>query len=251
MGFDQKVRRTSLLESLAAEMEGRILDGRLAVGERLPAEGVLAAEYQVSRPLLREALSKLRARGFLKTLTGRGTYVCHPGPGHLADVLLQQARLASDEPLTADHLYEARLAIEVLGSRLAAENSTPEVLDILRQQLADMRLHAEDATAYTAADVGFHLAIAKASGNPLLPALLSPLVQVIVSGVFVSHGAEGATEAGIRAHAQILAAIESGDAKKAQAAITRHLVESRTFFPDSALSVLAEGWAGSPPDSAS
>src|SRR4051794_39446692 len=105
VGFERQLVRGSLLDRLAEQIEERIIGGDLADGDRLPPEGTIAEEYGVSRPLVREALAKLRARGYLETITGRGTFVRHPDAGHLADSFVQQIRLAGNRSPTVTQLY--------------------------------------------------------------------------------------------------------------------------------------------------
>ena len=72
------IKRATLVEKLVAEVRSEITSGRLQVGQRLPTEAKMAAQFGVSRPLLREALAELRAEGFVQTESGRGTFVRHP-----------------------------------------------------------------------------------------------------------------------------------------------------------------------------
>ena len=74
----RQIRKSSLVEKLVAEVRGQISAGQLAEGQQLPTEARMAAEFGVSRPLLREALAELRAEGFVETVNGRGTFVRHP-----------------------------------------------------------------------------------------------------------------------------------------------------------------------------
>src|SRR5580704_15386008 len=97
----------------------------------------MAAQFGVSRPLLREALAELRAEGFVQTESGRGTFVRHPTESDLADAFGHQLLLAVPSP-TADQLYEARQAIEVVAAELAAQRATPDSLATLERLLATM-----------------------------------------------------------------------------------------------------------------
>ncbi|HTW98930.1 MAG TPA: FadR/GntR family transcriptional regulator [Acidimicrobiales bacterium] len=228
----REIRKDSLVQRLVVELRGQITSGRLAVGDRLPPEPELAGEFGVSRPLLREALAELRAEGFVQTFTGRGTFVSLPTEEDLADAFAWQLRMPGTRRFSADELYEARGAIELCAVELAAERASAEEIATLEKLLASMTEASKDAAGYTAADVGFHVAVARASRNSLLPALLLPIVSTIVEGVFESHGAKGATELGIAAHARILAALRSKDRVAARAAMSAHLRESRSLFPE-------------------
>jgi GntR family transcriptional regulator, transcriptional repressor for pyruvate dehydrogenase complex len=227
------IKRATLVDKLVAEVRREITSGRLQVGQRLPTEAKMAAQFGVSRPLLREALAELRAEGFVQTESGRGTFVRHPTETDLADAFGHQLLLAGPGPgPTADQLYEARQAIEVVAAELAALRATPDALATLDRLLATMVDSAEDAAAYTAADVGFHVAVAKATLNPLLPTLLAPLATLIVKGMFESHSTPDAVSQGIAAHTKVLRALKRRDPVAARRAMAAHLRESRRVFPE-------------------
>jgi GntR family transcriptional regulator, transcriptional repressor for pyruvate dehydrogenase complex len=231
----RQIRKRSLVERLVAEVRGQITAGRLAEGQQLPTEARMAAEFGVSRPLLREALAELRAEGFVETVNGRGTFVRHPSEADLADAFVRQLQLSGDPELTADHLYEARQAIELCSAALAAERATPELIATLERLLQAMKDSGGDAAAYTAADVGFHVTVARATENPLFPALLAPIATIIIRGMFSSHGHPDAVRLGIEAHRKVLAAIKRGQPEAARRAMAAHLRESRSIFPDRAI----------------
>ena len=227
------IKKATLVEKLVAEVRREITSGRLSVGQSLPTEAKMAAQFGVSRPLLREALAELRAEGFVETLSGKGTFVRHPTEDDLADAFGHQLVLSSPGPrLTADHLYEARQAIEVAAAELAAARATEDSLATLRGLLATMSESRHDAAAFTAADVGFHIAVARASQNPLLPTMLAPLANLIVKGMFESHGTPDAAVHGISAHRRILRALERRDPAATRRAMLSHLRESRQVFPE-------------------
>lgn len=226
------IKTASLVERLAAEVRGQIISGKLAAGQPLPTEARMAEEFGVSRPLVREALAHLRAQGFVETISGRGTFVQHPSESELADAFARQLVLSVGPTPTADDLYEARQAIEVASAELAAARAAEDSIVALERLLAAMKESREDAAAYTAADVGFHVEVARASLNPLLPRLLAPLATLIVEGVFESYSTDDAVRIGIAGHARILRAIKRGDPPAARRAMAAHLYQSRRVFPE-------------------
>src|SRR5580704_16131645 len=114
----RQIRKRSLVERLVAEVRGQITAGRLA---------------------------ELRAEGFVETVNGRGTFVRHPSEADLADAFVRQLQLSGDPGLTADHLYEARQAIEVSSAALAAERATPELIATLERLLQALEDSGGDA----------------------------------------------------------------------------------------------------------
>src|SRR5580700_2060235 len=124
----RQIRKRSLVERLVAEVRGQITAGRLAEGQQLPTEARMAAEFGVSRPLLREALSELRAEGFIATINGRGSFVRHPTESDLVTSFARQLGVsaASAPELTVDQLYEARTVIEAATAEFAASRAGEE-----------------------------------------------------------------------------------------------------------------------------
>jgi GntR family transcriptional repressor for pyruvate dehydrogenase complex len=228
-----EIHKESLLQRLVVELRVQIVSGKLVPGDRLPPVPELAEQFGVSAPLLREVLAELRARGFVRTVPRRGTFVTHPGQEELADAFALQLQLPTSDRFTPDELYEARAAIELFAVELAAQRAGEEQLAALEQQLTSMYDTCQDPPAFTAADVGFHVALARASGNKVLPTLLLPIISTILEGVYESSRAEGAPEHGIAEHEQILAALRRRDPVAAVAAMAEHIRASRTRVPES------------------
>lgn len=226
----EKLERPTLLGMLTERIEEWILSGHLTAGQKLPAEGVLAARFGVSRPIVREALSQLRERGLIRTVTGHGTFVREPDPSHVGDTLLRHLRLSGSDPASIRNLYEARNAVEVEATALAATRRTESDLSEIARRVGEMRAARQDQTRWTNADLGFHLAVAASARNPLLAMLLAPLVKVIQDGIAATHRSRQAVAAGLRAHTRILRAIEASDPAAAAEAMRAHLRESEHFF---------------------
>ena len=163
----------------------------------------MAAQFGVSRPLLREALAELRAEGFVDTSAGGGpssvtrarptwpmrsstSAAIGAGPGPPPTTSTRRARPSSSSPPSSP-LSERRRTRSRRWSGCCNHDG-----------------QRHDAAAYTAADVGFHIAVARATQNPLLPTLLAPLATIIVRGMFASHGQPDAVSLGIKAHSKVL-----------------------------------------------
>lgn len=222
----QPLQRLTLFESLAAQIEEWILSGQLEAGAKFPSEEALRRQFAVSRPVVREALARLRERGLIETVNGSGTFVKHPDADHLTDAVVRHLRIASGDVGSVGKVYEARIAIETTTARLAAVRATEHDLEQIAARLEAMRSERADVRRWTAADVGFHLAVAGASHNPFLSTLLAPLVKVIERGIIESFRSREAVEAGLRAHRLIWERIGAGDAAGAEDAMRGHLADS-------------------------
>lgn len=224
------------VDLLVEHMVEHFTSGHYAVGEKLPSETALAAELGVSRPLVREMLARLRERGYIETLNGRGSFVRPARSEPMLRIMLDHIALGTREGYTADDLYAVRGMIETEAARVAARVATDEDLEEL-EHLFEELLSAEDVPErYTVADTNFHLAIARATHNPLFPALLAPLIDVVVRGIYdsVSTFREG-MRGGNKGHRGILVALQARDPEAAGAAIADHLRYSRTTFPEGSL----------------
>jgi DNA-binding FadR family transcriptional regulator len=229
------LERVTAMESLIRHIEAQVLAGDLRPGDKLPGEAALANEYGVSRPVVREALSQLRERGYLNTINGSGTYVRHPDSSTISSAIERHLAFSDENRITVDHLYEAREAIEVSSARLAAKRANLEQLALLKDHLEEMRDGRSDRARYAAADMAFHIGVARASGNPLLPSLLTPLVQTIIRGIRASHSTPQGVDLGLAMHAAVLDCLVAQDPEGAARAMTQHLSDSRRLFPEEVL----------------
>jgi DNA-binding FadR family transcriptional regulator len=226
----QPLQRLSLFEALAAQLEEGILSGELEAGAKFPSEESLRRQFGVSRPVVREALGRLRERGLIDTVNGSGTFVKQPDADHLTDALVRHLRVSTGDTESLRKVYEARIAIETATACLAATRATTADRKEIESRLEEMKAQRRDVTRWTAADLGFHLAVARASHNPFLATLLAPLVKVIERGIIESFRSREAVLAGIRAHERLWEAISRRDAPAAEAAMRDHLLDSERRF---------------------
>jgi DNA-binding FadR family transcriptional regulator len=222
----QPLQRLSLFEALAAQVEEWILSGQLEAGAKLPSEDSLGRQFGVSRPVVREALARLRERGLIETVSGSGTFVKHPDADHLTEAVVRHLRVTAGGTDSIAKVYEARLAIETATARLAAERASEHDLEQISARLEAMRADRDDVQRWTASDLGFHLAVAGASHNPFLTTLLAPLVKVIERGIIESFRSRQAVESGLRAHERIFERLRAHDPAGAEKAMRDHLADS-------------------------
>ncbi|MBU3067704.1 FadR family transcriptional regulator [Nocardia sp. NEAU-G5] len=232
---------------VAAAMETRLLSGEWAVGTRLPSERVLALAYQVSRPVIREALRALQERGLITVAAGRGSFVrAHRPSSHGGDATL----LARRGEVTARDLVVARVMLEGQTAALAAQNRTEADLTDMRRILA--AFDREKSLAATAdLDVAFHESIAVASRNPVIQ-LMFGSIRPLTHGVVLRSLTDRAVR-GVAAplHDVILEAIADQDPDAARAAMTEHIETAQHFYGpdlDAALTDVLIQRAASSPD---
>lgn len=217
--------RPSFADHVYNTLYGRISNGDYPADEKLPPETALAAEIGVSRPVLRDALERLRAEGLIVSRQGAGNFV-RP---HQARTL-GYGRIETIADI--QRCYEFRLTIEPQAASLAAERRNDEALKGLSSALDLMRaatgsmLHREDA------DFTFHIAVAHAANNTFFEATLRALHEQISAGMKM-HGQsllrEGAAglERVLDEHQRIFEAIRAGDGAEAAVQMRAHIVHSQ------------------------
>lgn len=201
--------------------------GDYATGSQLPSENALALRLEVSRPVVREAVSRLAAEGLVQVERGRGTFVRErkvvrqlhfPPIDGVSDLLAWQ---------------DLRIAVEQETARLAAERHSAEDLERLHgihDRLLDRARAGERAIDL---DFEFHLAIAQATQNPILCDAQRSLGDHIRAWMTTmlertSRSAIERHELRNREHQAILDAIERRDPEAAFAAARRHIEYGRT-----------------------
>ncbi len=203
--------------------------GDLTVGDRLPTENSLAQQHGVSRPVVREAISRLVASGVVRTERGKGTFV-QPGQ------VLRQMKLA---PITSiDDLLawqELRVAIEQEAARLAASRRSEDDLSELTRLLEEMMSGPEMEGFGGEVDHAFHIAIATAAHNPAIldaQMALGGHIKGWISAVLNMEPANHAKrqEYRLSEHEAILDAISARDPERAAQAMRSHIENGRTRF---------------------
>ncbi|MCD1145246.1 FCD domain-containing protein [Kocuria sp. LUK] len=215
--------RGNLTTALVEDLRARIVDGRIAPGERLPSESTLIAEHGVSRTVVREAIARLQAEGLVHTRRGSGSFALTPpsaAPGTGRPVRTLQERR---------ELMAFRIAVESEAAALAASARTDQHLAAMAAALD--RFGAEERpSAALAEDFAFHRTVAEASGNPYFVDALRELgpAMIAMPPQRLDAGGAGDRTARVEAeHRAVLAAVRAGDPLAAAAAMRLHLTESR------------------------
>ncbi|MFJ4038411.1 FadR/GntR family transcriptional regulator [Microbacterium sp. NPDC090007] len=227
-------------------IEADLREGRLAPGDRLTPERELASQLGVGRSSVREAVRVLEVLGVVRTATGSGPtagamIVTTPRGGLAAFLRLQVA--AHGFPLT--DVVRTRVVLECdVAERLARTDADlTEVSGILDAMDADPLAPEE----FLALDARFHQALAEASGNAVVSAMMAGLRSSI----------EEYTQAGAarlaswptmadrlrREHRRIVDAVARGEADAARACVRAHITD---YFTD-----VAEALSPSDADDAS
>ncbi|WEX75421.1 FadR family transcriptional regulator [Sinorhizobium numidicum] len=183
-GFvNQPGKRTSH-RLVVDELGQAVVGGEFAVGDILPGDTELAARFNVSRTVLREAMKTLAAKGLVVARARIGTRVLPRASWNLfdSDVLAWHFNAGVNEDFL-HHVSEVRLALEPYAASLAARRATDA--DIARMMRLAVAMGDADHSAQTLAraDLEFHLRLLEASLNPFMRTVGS-LIEAALVGVF-------------------------------------------------------------------
>lgn len=199
-----------------------ILRGDYGPLGKLPTESELARSHGVSRPTVREALSRLRSDGVVDSKRGAGTFVVRK-PG---------APVAAVEPIRSladiERYYAFRSCIESGAAAAAAEFRTAADLDTLQAAFAALNAKEDDHLAAVDEDVAFHLAIAHCSHNRFFIVTIETAVAPIRQFMELAHDADDrGRQQRLREaraeHQAIIDAIGQGSPEQAAEAVRDHL----------------------------
>ncbi len=218
---------TELVDALTQQ----IRDGALNPGQKLPTEAAIMETFNVSRTVVREAISRLQAAGRVETRHGIGTFVLPPTAQEPGGFRIGPDQLATLRDVIA--LLELRIGIETEAAALAAVRRQDGHLRSMAQALQAFAQAVERGESSVSADFQFHQDIAKATGNPHFTELLHSLGP----GVIPRHRLASAMPpdedrlAYLRRvhqeHESIYNAIAAQDVEAARAAMRTHLSNSR------------------------
>lgn len=160
-------RSASLSAQIVADVRAALLEKRLKSGDSIGTEKELAARYDVSRIVARDALRTLQALGIADIRMGKGggARVARGNARLFAEALSVQLDLIG---VSVAEIMDAQRAIETLGAELAAEYATPADHARLNRLLTEAEASLNDMAAFTRLGREFHQAIAEASHNRVL-----------------------------------------------------------------------------------
>lgn len=227
----ERGQRVRLADQLYGKIFEQIVEGGLNVGDKLPSEHEICDRFGVSRPVVREALLRLRVDGLVTAHQGLGTFVSHqPAP---------RLKTFSDVSNVGAYLraQEIRVALEGDAARLAAMRRTDEELRHITEAHTAFIDELERGHVSAEADLAFHASIAQATGNDYYLGVLESIHESI-SGFMrltLSLTRTGSRQRAQRVadeHSAILAAIREQDGERARVAMQFHLGQARHRLVD-------------------
>lgn len=207
-----RVTQDSAADAVRRQLINMIESGEIAVGDRLPAEVELARDLGVSRNVVREALVSLRILGFTSSRSGSGTFVA-------SDRVRMPLSFGGS---TSAQLNEVRRHLEVPCAGLAAKRRTDEDLAELARVVEEFEAE-DDPRRRVRIDSRFHVALARATGNPLYARLIEDLRAGVEEQSLAASVAPGRRAEATSEHRNIYKAVLAGDAGLAEKLMMVHL----------------------------
>lgn len=220
------VRPKKLADQVYENILKQIMLGAYPEGGRLPPEKELSTRFEVSRPIVREALSRLRSDGIVVSRHGSGSYVQHRPNRALFEV----APIGSIAGLM--RTFEFRIALECDAAALAAIRRTSQDLTQLARAFDKLEDAIRNGEIGVEADINFHLTIALATKNDLFHNALETLSPHISKGIGtarrLSLNLSGERLRRVQSeHEEIIIHIREGNPLGAQDAMRMHLSNAK------------------------
>ncbi len=221
-------RSRSLAQEVMTDLTEKIRSGLYKPGDKLPTEPEVMAEQGVSRTVVREAMSRLQAAGFVETRHGIGTFVLEPSAAAMPSPDMSTVVTIRDVMA----MLELRISLETEAAGLAALRRTDEHLELMQRAVDAFEENISKGESSVEADFQFHLQIALATGNKYFEDFYRHLGTTTIPRTrldttqFSPEPAQNYLFRTNREHQYILDAILRKDPEMARASMRMHLSNS-------------------------
>ncbi|WP_422075740.1 FadR/GntR family transcriptional regulator [Tranquillimonas rosea] len=233
-GQMRKPRVATFADQIYGRILAQISAGLFPSGSKLPSETRMAADFGVSRPVVRDALARLQRDGLVESRRGSGSFVLSAPPADLSHVT------DMNDVARFQRFQEFRLAIEGPAAGLAAARRGEDELRRIAEAHEHFLGEVQAGRFVWEADRALHLAIIEASGNEFFlqsidgpDMALSDFMRVSLS--LTSSRSERRGRLVAREHTNIVDAIRMGDSKAAQISMENHIIQARRRMLDGSL----------------
>jgi GntR family transcriptional regulator, transcriptional repressor for pyruvate dehydrogenase complex len=211
-------------EVICEQIRNELAAGRLKVGDKLPPERELAAQFQVSRSALREALRSLEVAGIIQNVKGGkgGAFIQAAEPDRIAQAMQDYFHLSS---VTIDELTEARIALQDVVVRLACVRATEGDLDEL-EAIAEKTTRVTGIEARYQCSVEYYAVLARATKNRMFGILVESLSAILHEFV-KGPGYETLQESLFQSRLRLVRLLRARDCEAAADEMRKHLERVR------------------------
>lgn len=217
----EPVARQSLVDVVAQRIRDLIENEHLQAGDRLPGEFNLVEQLRVSRPVLREAISRLESVGLINVRRGQGMYVGDRGSLTGCVQLVRTAMAIAPRDVT--QFADLRTAIEVHAARLAAARATPADVAELAAICAEMDREDIEHEEAIQADFQFHRKIVAITGNEPMQNILHVIHEFVMAGMMHTTPRPRNRANSRKLHGAIFNAIRDHDPDAAEKEMKTHM----------------------------
>lgn len=226
---------------LISRIKSLIASGAIAPGSKFPPERELAKEFGVNRASVRQALKVLEIMGVLSQRVGDGTYLSESAESIL-DEPIDFLVLLDD--LSHHELFETRLIVEPELTARAAERATAEDMSDLRNAIFAME-RSKTTRERLDADLAFHEAIFRASGNRICHLLFKGIHRSLLTSMGQLSDRVSLDQP-LMFHRRIYTAIRERKTEDARQAMLEHLIDARSLLvrPSAKQQPTVAGFAG-------
>jgi DNA-binding FadR family transcriptional regulator len=206
-------------------VRGYIERGNFSADGRIPPERELVTILGLTRNQIRSSFKRLEREGLIWRHVGKGTFV-GPRPAEIS------AASALPDLTNPREVIEARLIIEPILARLAANRASPEEIELMEQVL-ERQKGASSPDEFQRYDREWHVLLARASGNRLIASFLDvthehtdPRVWSRMRNLYINSDRmlEARNE-----HKAVLDAVRARDPDKAAEMMRAHILEVRSY----------------------
>ncbi len=238
------LQRQNLTEQVVREIGLSIMRKEFKPGDALLSEPELSLQFQVSRPVLREALKVLGAKGLIEARPKTGTRVRPRADWNLLDpeVISWQHEVGFDTSFL-QAICEVRLMFEPMTAGLAAVRATAGEVARIEECCQLLQETVDSSERYIPADLQFHTAICAAAHNELLQKIITTLEPPLRASRVITSQLPGANEDAMPFHWAITRSIRSRDEQAAEVAM-RKLITLTTKDIQRALDAERKGKEG-------
>lgn len=222
ISFESVSDNQALSEKIVSQITDAIVKGELKPDDRMPTERDLAAQFNVSRTVIRDAVKILAGRGMLRVKHGAGIFVATPEDAAPGALNVFSSLISAGGPTLRD-LFEVRHVLETQAARWAAVRAKEDHLQRLTEILEDAFRHARVPEILNDRDAQFHVALAEASGNLVLVRTMLALLDLLAASRRETLNIPGRAEHSLEQHARILSRVRERDPEGAQQAMLEHL----------------------------
>ena len=217
-----------MLSRLACEkIRGYIDQRQLKAGDKLPTERELAAQLEVSRPVIREALGTLEALGLIVKRQGKGIFLREPDFSVLFQEMMEVWRQDAD---SAEQLLQFRILLERASVESIIEQAAESDFERLHALIDQSEQEGLSINEFIRLDYLFHRELLGLTGNPLFSQLMDVINKYFlwVESNKANEGALPGMALTIRQHRELVQLMESREKEAAVRLLTKHLTSGKT-----------------------